>query len=113
MDTWLNTSLTIIGSVAASSGFWAYIMKRREMNSAANRLIRGLGRREIISEGVRYLDRGWVSKDEYEEYQKYLFEPYFELGGNGLAEKIVAEVKLLPIRYKTPTTEEIQIINKE
>lgn len=111
MEPWLAIVVTSVGSVTASSGFWAWIMKRNEQKSSTTRLIRGLARREIIAEGLRYIDRGWVSKDEYEEFDTYLFGPYFELGGNGLAEKIVAEVRKLSIRNAPPTTGEISQIS--
>lgn len=108
MDPWFSTTVTIICTGLASSGFWAWIIKRTEKKSASTRLLRGLARRQIISEGLSYINRGFVTKDEYEEYQHYTVEPYFELGGNGLAEKIFAEVQTLPIRYRAPTQQEIQ-----
>lgn len=111
MEPWVSTALTIVGSVTASSGFWAWMLRRSDKKSASTKLIRGLARREIISEGLRYISRGWISKDEFEEFGSYLYEPYFELGGNGLAEKIVSEVKTLPIRKKPPSTGEIQQVN--
>lgn len=111
MEPWIATVTAVISSVAASSGFWAWIMKRNERKSALTRLVRGLARRDIIAEGLRYIDRGWVSKDEADEFETYLFGPYFELGGNGLAERIVKEVGQLPIRSTPPTTGEMSQIS--
>ena len=45
-----------------------------------------------------YIARGYVSTDEYNELNKYLFEPYRSMGGNGTAEKLMEEVKHLPTR---------------
>lgn len=47
---------------------------------------------------MKYLDRGWITKDEYEDFIKYLWNPYSSFGGNGLAEKIMADVQKLNIR---------------
>lgn len=58
----------------------------------------GLAYDKIVSRGIAFIERGWISKDEYEEYQKYLVEPYKEMGGNGVAERISSEVASLPFR---------------
>ena len=58
----------------------------------------GLAYDKIVSVGIAFIERGWVSKDEYEEYQKYLVEPYKAMGGNGVAERIATEVGRLPFR---------------
>jgi len=39
-----------------------------------------------------YIDRGHISRDEYEAFEQYLYTPYKELGGNGLADKIKEQV---------------------
>jgi hypothetical protein len=51
---------------------------------------------------MTYLDRGYILKDEYDDLVKYLYKPYSAFGGNGLAEKVFAEVKELPIKRSTP-----------
>lgn len=58
----------------------------------------GLAYDKIVSIGITFIDRGWVTKDEYEEYQKYLVEPYKAMGGNGVAERVAKEVASLPFR---------------
>jgi hypothetical protein len=58
----------------------------------------GLAYDKIATIGMAYIERGWVSKDEYEEYLKYLVEPYKELGGNGVADRISREVGGLSFR---------------
>ena len=45
-----------------------------------------------------YIDRGYVTQDEYENLQVYLYEPYEEMGGNGSARRVMEEVRKLPIR---------------
>lgn len=84
--------------VATSSGLWAFIQKKNTVNSAHSRLLRGLAYDKIVTIGMAYIERGWVSRDEYEEYYNDLVVPYKEVGGNGVAEKVAAEVGSLPFR---------------
>lgn len=89
---------TIICSVLASSGLWAYIMKKSESKDAKTRMLIGLGHDRIVALGMGYIERGYITHDEYENLNDYLFVPYKEMGGNGSAERIMNEVKKLPIR---------------
>jgi hypothetical protein len=52
----------------------------------------GIAYEHIMTYGVAYIRRGWVEKEEYEELQKYFYEPYKALGGNGAAEKVMNRV---------------------
>lgn len=97
MDPWLQTLLTILGSVVASSGFWAYIQSRRDKNDAKSRMLVGLGHDRIVELGMKYIERGWITQEEYENLNDYLYKPYEELGGNGSAKKIMQEVNRLPM----------------
>ena len=45
-----------------------------------------------------YIDRGEIEAEEYKELNHYLFEPYKEMGGNGTAARMIAEVEKLPIK---------------
>jgi len=105
MNDWRGlaiTLLTVVGSVAASSGFWAWLQKRDNKKDAISHLVLGLAHDRIVFLGMSYVDRGWITKDEYEDFFKYLYTPYSEFGGNGLAEKVKNEVTKLPIRgHKT------------
>lgn len=89
---------TILCSVLASSGFWAYIMKRCDGNSAMKQMLIGLGHDRIIYLGMKYIERGSITMDEYENLYKYLYLPYVALGGNGSAERIMNEVKTLEVK---------------
>jgi hypothetical protein len=57
----------------------------------------GMGHDRILYLGSRYIERGYITKDEYENLNDYLFKPYKALGGNGTAEKIMREVDKLPL----------------
>lgn len=96
MEIW-QIIITIIGSVVASSGFWAYLQKRYEKKDVKSRLLIGLAHDRIIYLGISYIERGFITKDEYENLHDYLYAPYLEMGGNGSAQRIMNEVGKLPI----------------
>lgn len=90
--------ITVAVSLSASSGFWAWFMKKTEKKSATTQLLLGLAHDRIVFLGMEYIRRGWLTKDEYDDFIKYLYAPYANFGGNGLAEKIKDEVAKLPLR---------------
>ena len=106
MPTWAQTALTVALSVIASSGFWAYLTKRLERKDVRTRMLVGLGHDRIMYLGSHYIERGWITTDEYENLHEYLYKPYEDMGGNGSAKRIMDEVNKLPIR-KTNHTEVI------
>ena len=94
---WITVLVTLIGAFLASSGFWAYINSRNNKHDNKTKLLIGLGHDRIIFLGMKYIERGWITEDEYENIHDYLYIPYKEAGGNGSAERIMAEVQKLPI----------------
>lgn len=99
MTSWLQIALTIFASVMASSGLWAFLGNRLDKRSAERDLIVGIGHIELVFFGLQYIERGWITKDEYET-MKELYDPYIKLGGNGSGKKIMAEVEKLPIHER-------------
>lgn len=97
MEPWVQTMLTIFSSVLASSGLWAYIQKRSEQKDVTKEMLVGLAHDRIMYLGMAYIDRGYITQDEYENLRTYLYEPYEKLGGNGSAKRIMQEVDKLPI----------------
>lgn len=97
---WVDMLVSIVLAVFASSGFWTWFMNRTEKKSAQNQLLLGLAHDRIIHIGRTYIDRGWISFDEYEDFMKYLWKPYSTYGGNGLAERISDEVQNLPMKTR-------------
>lgn len=91
--------LTIITSLLASSGLWAFLGSRLERNSAERELIVGIGHIELVFFGMQYIERGWITRDEYDTMRE-LYKPYVKLGGNGSGTKIMKELDELPIREK-------------
>ena len=104
------TVISVVGSVVASSGFWAWIQKRDIRKGATTQLLLGLAHDRIIYLGMNYLERGWITKDEYEDYHKYLVTPYSQFGGNGLAEKVVEDVRKLPIYKNSQVERDIPVL---
>ena len=103
--------LSIIGAVFASTGFWVfvtYLLQRHDNKkdktskqiTLQSQMLLGLGHDRIIYLGSKYLDKGFITKEEYEGLNKYLFVPYQNLGGNGTAEKIMREVEQLPMKQQ-------------
>lgn len=98
MEQWLQTVITVVCTVLASSGFWAFLMKHSDKNDAKTKLLIGIAHDRIIWLGKSYISRGWITPDEYENLHDYLYAPYKENGGNGSAKRIMDEVDKLPIR---------------
>lgn len=91
--------LTILTSLLASSGLWAFLGNRMERNTAERELIVGIGHIELVFFGMQYIERGWITRDEYETMQD-LYKPYVRLGGNGSGTKIMKELEKLPIKER-------------
>ena len=91
--------LTIVTALLASSGLWAFLGNRLERNSAERELIVGIGHIELVFFGMQFIERGWITRDEYDTMQD-LYKPYIKLGGNGSGTRIMQEIEKLPIREK-------------
>lgn len=99
MSPLLQMVVTVVCSVLASSGFWAWMMARRDKKDAKTKMILGLGHDRIVALAMQYIERGWITQDEYEDLNKYLYQPYREMGGNGTAERLIMEIRKLPIHH--------------
>lgn len=97
-DTAIAVVVTGVFAILASSGFWAYLMHRRDKNDAKTKLLLGLACDRIVCLGMKYINRGYITKDEYETLHDYLWIPYHDTGGDGTAERVMNEVKKLPVR---------------
>lgn len=105
MEPWFQIVLTVVSSVLASSGLWAYITKRLEKKDVKTEMLIGLGHDRIMYLGMVYIERGYITSDEYENLYEYLYKPYENIGGNGSAKRIMNEVNKLPI-HKSQYKEE-------
>lgn len=102
-----DMAVTVVCAVMASSGFWTWFNNRSsktaekdKMAVAQAEMLVGLAHDRIVTKGMRYIDRGYITKEEYENMETYLFKPYKKLGGNGSAQKIMEEINKLPIKSR-------------
>lgn len=95
--TILEALVTILVSVLASSGVWAVVMKVMDKKDVRTQMLIGLGHDRIMYLGMHYIERGWITRDEYENLVDYLYRPYEMMGGNGSAKRVIEEVKKLPL----------------
>lgn len=73
-------------------------MKRMDKKDAKTELLIGIAHDRIVFLGMSYINRGWITQDEYENLYTYLYQPYLKNGGNGSAQRVMKEVDRLPIR---------------
>ena len=97
MEIW-QTIIAVVGSVLASSGVWTLIIRKNDRKSAKMKLLLGIACDRIVSLGMMYINRGYITKDEYETLHDYLWLPYSECGGNGTAARVMGEVEKLEMR---------------
>lgn len=105
---------TIIGAIFGGSGvtFLTFLIQRhdrktdkrqKEYTELSRKIseiadaVKGQGHDRVVYLGGRYIQRGGITKDEYENLYDYIYLPYKALGGNGTAEKVMEDVKNLPI----------------
>lgn len=90
--------VTLAVAVFSSTGFWTWVTSRNKRKTAEDRLLMGLAYSEIIKRSEWCIQRGYIGTDEYNELNKYLYQPYSEMGGNGTAAKLMDEVRNLPTK---------------
>ena len=94
----MNDWIQILIAVLASSGFWTLITKLKERKDVKNEMLVGLAHDRILYLGMIYVERGYITQDEYENLHDYLYVPYEKMGGNGSAKRVMNEVDKLPIK---------------
>lgn len=89
---------SVLIAILGSTGLWSFIANRRSKHDAKTRLLIGLAHDRIIYLGTKYITRGYITPDEYENINDYLYQPYAENGGNGSAKRVMEQVRELPIK---------------
>lgn len=90
--------IAVVCSVLASSGLWTFIQKKTEKKDSRSKLLLGLAHDRIMYLGTTYIERGYITKDEYENLHDYLYLPYEEMGGNGTAKRVMQAVDRLEFK---------------
>lgn len=85
-----------VTALLGGSGIWAWARTRSERNDSEDKLLLQVAKNQLISQGRFYLERGYITMDEYEEYESE-YKVYAALGGNGLARRVFKQVDDLPI----------------
>lgn len=94
---WPQVLTSVLIAIFGSTGLWSFIANRRNKHDAKTRLLIGLAHDRIIYLGTKYIERGYITPDEYENLHDYLYVPYAENGGNGSAKRVMENVKQLPM----------------
>ena len=95
---WVALVFTGLYTVAASAGFWKFFSQRHPSKQSEIQLLLGLSRELFNIISASYIERGWISRDEYENLVTHIYAPYKVLGGNSTADRIMEEISDLPFR---------------
>lgn len=98
MNPLLTTVITCLITGLTSGGFLSFIWKIAQSKNSSSQMLLGLGHHEILEVGQEYINRGWITIQELDDFNHYLYLPYRKLGGNGTGELIANKVNALPIR---------------
>ena len=95
---WAQVLTSVLIALVSSTGLWSYLVSYRNKHDAKTRLLIGLAHDRIIFLCTHYIERGYITPDEYENLNDYLYQPYAENGGNGSAKRVMEQVRALPIK---------------
>ena len=96
MSYWITARVPIIVGILGSTGVWMLIQNRRDKKSIERKIMLGIAFLGVKMSCRQCLDRGYADVEEIEDIEKYLYEPYVAMGGNGTAEMLMNKVKALP-----------------
>ena len=83
MEPWVQQIVVPLAvAVLTSSGLWALVSNRADKNDAERKMLVGLAHDRITHLGMAYLTRGYITQDEYENLNDYLYQPYEKMGGS-------------------------------
>lgn len=86
----------VITTLLGSSGIWMWVKTRSDRNYSEDQLLLEVAKNQLTVLGRTYLERGYITMDEYEEYEAE-YKLYSALGGNGLAKRVFKQVDDLPM----------------
>ena len=90
----------ILGSGALSaviSGCFTLMAKKKEKSNSINSGVMIILYDRIKYLGKKYISEGYIVGDDLEDIIK-MHEIYHSMGGNGFLDKVMAQVKSLPIK---------------
>lgn len=93
----------IIVTVVGCNGLWALIQsivtERKREESVEHEALLALLHNSLYKQCEQSIEKEFVTFDEVDNLE-YLYRPYKKLGGNGTCERLMDEVRKLPIRSK-------------
>lgn len=93
--------VAIFCAIFSSVGFWTFVnnvyQNLREKKSAERKALLGLLHEKIAERAATYIERKYITRQEYEDFHTYIYEPYKELGGNGTGQRLKEEIDRLRI----------------
>ena len=66
----LETITAVAVAALASSGFWAFLQKHGEKKDVRTRMLLGLAHDRILSLGMLYVARGYVTRRGIREFER-------------------------------------------
>lgn len=91
-EYWITGAFMIF----ASAGFWSFITRWLDKRSQKTKAMLSVLYLGVKMSCGKLLEQGYANTEEIEDIEKYLFEPYEAMGGNGTAKMLMDKVKLLP-----------------
>lgn len=93
--------VAIFCAIFSSVGFWTFVnnvyQNMREKKSAERKALLGLLHEKLAERAETFMTRNGITRQEYEDFNKYIYEPYKELGGNGTGQRLKEEIDKLRI----------------
>ena len=93
--TIITLAVSVIIALIGSSGIWGFILYRQQHKDAKEddlNLIKtalmGILFGEIMEQGEKYIHRGYITLKQLNNFKKYIFDPYKNLGGDGMADEV-------------------------
>jgi hypothetical protein len=97
--------MTIVLSCLGSAGLWSLItlliqrkFKKDDDSDLIKKALKGLLYTDCLGWGDKYIEQGWISIDDYNDFRRYHYEPYKALGGNSAVDRVETTLKALPSR---------------
>ena len=89
--------VAVIGGICSSGvmSFLQFLINRQDKKKD---LLIGLAHDRLYYLATKYIEKGWLTKEEYTNIYEYIYVPYHENGGNGTGTRLMEEVMKLPIR---------------
>lgn len=94
----ITTIIVSLITGLTSSSFLAFLGARMARHDNISQMVMGLGHHEILEDGQKLISKGFVTIQELDDFNHYLYEPYKALGGNGTGEEVAKKVNSLPIK---------------